>query len=527
MAAVPARSALAARLGDEVADALADWARLGGLSVDLPATPWSPPGRGYTGAVLAALEVAPPARVVVLKVLPAGVHRDEPHAHARALRESPPAFAAAHLVEQAYPPFPLPGGGALMFQCAAGDGLREAVPLRTLDGAEFTRACAEVVRGLLTGWNTGTGSPRRMRVSQFLRAQTGAAWSATGSLHRWRRRSGLVRPWFDSGGVRVPNPYLLVDGGHPELPDPEVSVLTGLAHRDLHLDNVLVPRRRGVVRAEAYRLIDLSGFRHDAALTCDAATLLLSALAPVVREPLPAAQQNALLNYVVNPRQSDLDAIAPEAAARVDCVRDTAAEIMSGWHDPWTDQFLLSILAGALMFTAFTDLGEPARDWYVRLAAHAGGQLLSTRGESVAAETTELPPPVVPATPAPPSAAAAPTVFRPNTGTTRRNGEVTGTERRKALVLALEGVPAMADPATREAVLRLLPGELTTSIPRSSISRVDLLGVVQTCLAFPGGLLDLWDAISVVDAGTGGRDALFGVLEGMPEFPRAAENDQG
>jgi hypothetical protein len=85
-------------------------------------------------------------------------------------------------------------------------------------------------------------------------------------------------------------------------------------------------------------------------------------------------------------------------------------------------------------------------------------------------------------------------------------------------VEALEDLPAMADPGSREAVLRRLPRRLATSIPRSAVLRVELLGLVDTCITFHGGLRSLWEAISFVDTGTRERDVLFTVLLRMPEF---------
>lgn len=59
--------------GPDVLAELTAWAREAGAGeLSLPRPLWSVPGKGYTGAVLLAVEVAPPARVVVVKVLPKG-----------------------------------------------------------------------------------------------------------------------------------------------------------------------------------------------------------------------------------------------------------------------------------------------------------------------------------------------------------------------------------------------------------------------------------------------------------------------
>ncbi|MFD8863353.1 hypothetical protein ACFV1F_02905 [Streptomyces sp. NPDC059590] len=99
-----------------------------------------------------------------------------------------------------------------------------------------------------------------------------------------------------------------------------------------------------------------------------------------------------------------------------------------------------------------------------------------------------------------------------------RPGARPGLDRRRRLVLALEAVPVMADPAARGQVLALLPPEIHGSLPRSPITRVDLVGVVETCLAFPGGLTLLWQAVEMVDSGSYALRELAEALAEMPGF---------
>ncbi|MQY38643.1 hypothetical protein SRB17_66560 [Streptomyces sp. RB17] len=530
MSPVPEPSELADRLGHETAQALLDWAELNDQTVHLFQPSWLPPGKGHTGAVLAALAVAPPPRVAILKVLPEGPHRTEPARHARVLRTSPRTFAADHLVEQAFEPFPLKSGGALMFQSVAGDGLRDALPLGALEGETFTRTCAHVVRGLLTEWNTADVTPRRMRASAFVRGEVDPEGGGLRSLEASRRRAGpagSTEPWFDAGGRRLPNPYLLVFGGHSDLPDPEVPVLTGLTHGDLHVDNVIVPVRRGTVLEQAYRLIDLGGFRADGALTCDVVMLLLSALAPFVAGALPARQEQALLDHVVAPRHELADRLPAEVVRRVDCVRDTAADLMAGWREPWTDQFLLSVVAGALTCTTFSGLGARARNWYLLLAAHAYGAVLEPRPAAPPVLALPVPRAHEPSPPAPMGPPIPATSDHPPGPPTRYGGADEQTDPREALVEALEALQVMTDKESREAVLRRLPRTLRVSIPRSSTLRVEVLGLVDTCAEFPDGLRQLRDAIRKVDPGSRQRDVVFGLLEAMPEFGPLTDGGPG
>ncbi|MFJ4975647.1 hypothetical protein ACIP6X_09950 [Streptomyces coeruleorubidus] len=468
--------------------------------------------------MLVALETAPPPRVIVLKVLPKGPHRTEPRRHSEALRLSPQSFAADHLVEQAFAPYPLKNGGALMFQAIAGEGLRDAVTLGALEGEDFARTAAAVARGTLSEWNRDITTPLRMRSSAFLRRELQTAGLTEDSLDPWRRRAGLAgtsRPWFEAAGRHLPNPYLMIAGGHTDLPDRALSVLTGLTHGDLHPDNIIVPVRRGVLSGQAYRLIDLGSFRADGALSRDIAMLVLSGLVPVVRQPQPAQQLETLLDYLIDPHQGHVGLLPADTVRRVDCIRDTAAEVMGQWREPWQDQLLLSLVAGALVFTTFSVLSPDVRDWYQLLAAHAGKAFLRSGDTGTptvprAGSEPASEPSMADGTHSPPGA-------RPSaTGWADRGSSEPSL--RKALVEALEDLPAMADPGSREAVLRRLPRRLATSIPRSAVLRVELLGLVDTCITFHGGLRSLWEAISFVDTGTRERDVLFTVLLRMPEF---------
>ncbi|WP_328510687.1 hypothetical protein OG981_39440 [Streptomyces mirabilis] len=377
--------------GPGVVEELTDWAREEGLTALYVRRPlWSVPGRSYTGASLLAVECAPPARMLIVKVLPAGASAREPEALSAAL-DAAPDFARRHLVGQPFPARDLPDGRTLMFQEAAGDSLRDSAPLGSLDGEETDRVLAEVVRGLLTEWNgpaeeRAQGAvPEPVTASEFLRAELGDAWEGGGSVRAWGRGLGVLEPsppWVYSDGLRLPNPYLMVAGGSAALPDPSVRVLRGRAHGDLHLDNVIVSRWEKEVRADEYRLIDLCTFRDRAALGRDLATLLLSALVPHIRHPLPPDQRHALLRFVVDPAATHRAEIVPKAAARVAAVRDTALRIMRErhWSESWELQFLLSLQAQALLFTSYTDLGDTGRTWCARLAAHAAGELLGRTG---------------------------------------------------------------------------------------------------------------------------------------------------
>lgn len=378
--------------GAPVLAELTAWADETGVeSLSLSRPLWNVPGKGYTGARLFAVEVAPPARVIVVKVLPPGSSTQEPDALHRALKAAP-AFSRLHLVEQPFPARRLTDGRTVMFQQAAGQSLRSCGPASALSGEDLDRLLETVVRSLLTEWNgpsveaADATVPRSARVSEFLAADLGDAWTSGGTIRGWGRELRLLDPsppWVYSDGLPLPNPYLMVHGGHPALPDPEVRVLPGRNHGDLHLDNILVPNWEGRPRPDEYRLIDMCTFAEPSALGLDIATLLLASLVPHVRYALPPEQRHALLRFVVDPFVTHRAFIVPAAVARVAAVRDTALGIMRerGWGDPWEQQFLLCLQARALLFTSYSAIAEEGRTWFARLAAHAGGELLARCAE--------------------------------------------------------------------------------------------------------------------------------------------------
>ncbi|MGW4205749.1 effector-associated domain 2-containing protein [Streptomyces sp. NPDC004726] len=83
---------------------------------------------------------------------------------------------------------------------------------------------------------------------------------------------------------------------------------------------------------------------------------------------------------------------------------------------------------------------------------------------------------------------------------------------------ALAAVGAMRTPESRSRVIGLLPDELAGSVARSGVMRLEILDLVETCLAFTDGLTHLWAAVSLVDPGTAALDDLLEVLREYPEW---------
>lgn len=126
-------------LGDErSARALVEWAETMAVTVRPLRPKWAPSGKGYTGAVLAAVTITPGPGIVVVKLCPAD-QRAEHAAHTRARRASELRgdFARQHLTQQLYPPHPVGDGRLLTFQSPAGDDLRNVVTMAQLNDEDL------------------------------------------------------------------------------------------------------------------------------------------------------------------------------------------------------------------------------------------------------------------------------------------------------------------------------------------------------------------------------------------------------
>ncbi|MEU6254465.1 NB-ARC domain-containing protein [Streptomyces sp. NPDC047043] len=388
-------------LGDErAARALVRWGETVGSTV-IPVSPrWKPSGMGYTGAALAAVTVSPGPGVVVVKLCPAD-QWGEHAAHARARRASRlrGGFAERHLAEQVRDPYPVGDGRILTFQSPACGDLRQVVTMAHLrHGEELKSAFRAVVSGLVTDWNRSiedrSAEPRT--VSAFLRGELGALVGQDGPVPAYAAGVDALlldaarAAWIEIDGVVVPNPLLMAQGNR-QLPDPWFQVHHGLAHGDLHLQNVMVPCRRGTPRPEDYELIDLADFAESAPLTRDLATLMLSVLAEKVPVGLVAEQELALLSHVVNPQEAHVAHLAPWLSELLDAMHDACTGVVpKGWLGPWTEQLLLSVQATALRFTTYESLGDAGRWRFFRLAAHAGGELLARQEVAPPASAAEV-----------------------------------------------------------------------------------------------------------------------------------------
>ncbi len=385
---VESRDDLGSSFDEKVAKALREWAAGLGGRVALPSSPWRREGQ-HTGAVLVAIVLDapnPPKGKMIVKVCPPGHHVEEAADHLLAVAESPPPFAARHLVEQLYPRYPVGDDRFLIFQGIAGDSLVDCQPVShpELPAEALVAVCGQVARALLNEWNQANSNVRRgtVQAGTYLQAELAEALEAGRSARRWADAVGGLTPgtsWVitaeDHALGPMPNPYRLV-AGDPVV-DRRIDYLYGRSHGDLHTDNVLIPwQRPRRPQPAAFWLIDLAGYRSDAPLTRDPVALLLSVIAREM-PPKPADQQ-ALLDFVVTPHKQPPLSITRQGKA-VWAVYEPGPRFAGRWLDEWRDQYLLSLLATALLYTSFENIGPDGRWWCFRLAARAGREFLTRR----------------------------------------------------------------------------------------------------------------------------------------------------
>jgi hypothetical protein len=389
-------------LGHDIAEALRGWELANGLEIRIPARRWSE--RGYTEASLHSLVVQDGAEVrhVILKTIPprsdgaAGAEVGREPVRHRQARQVNEAFAGRHLVSQPFPALLTRERKVLMFQSFAADGGR-CVTLNDLPGNQVADACGYVLGQLLAAWSDCKVSGPSKSVASLLTTEIQHVLYGSGTIAAWAPRAGLLDrtvPWIRLGGGDgrvLPNP-LLPAFERLSFGDRPVDLIYGPVHGDLHVFNVLLPiGASGSPMVDGFQLIDLATFADAGPLTRDPVCLMLSAIASTFDAVAPD-RDNDLIGAVLG-RASDIRREPPFVVARA--VRTAFGEAISargaGLTRVWPLQFLLSVQAGALLFTSYERFSPRLRWWFVRLAAAAA----SAVAEQVGAGTAPASAPVV------------------------------------------------------------------------------------------------------------------------------------
>ncbi|MBT3150817.1 tetratricopeptide repeat protein [Streptomyces sp. CHD11] len=360
-----------------------------------PSTRWQ--RQGYSGAVLARVlhtRQDDGDDYLIVKVLPASEEAAETDRHDRA-RASAPDFADRHMVLQPFPPLDLADGRRVMFQSVEED-LSNTDTLEKIRTADLPAACAALVRLLLVDWN---GADRRQvlrrpapTVAEYLRDEVHNALSPGRTAYRWADSRRLLSPGEDWVAMPdEPEPRLLPNPAtalRPEsvLGSAMVDCLTGHAHGDLHQGNVLVPLRGRLARADgspAIRLIDLSHYAPDAPLSRDVVALVLSLcgdhLSSVEHGTRRGEAAENLIDLVLDPWREEPSGLLPQSLdASVRAIHRTCHDTLPPSHrESWHRQYLLSVLACAMVHLSYVRHGEWGRWWFFRLAARAAHAALT------------------------------------------------------------------------------------------------------------------------------------------------------
>jgi len=91
------------------------------------------------------------------------------------------------------------------------------------------------------------------------------------------------------------------------------------------------------------------------------------------------------------------------------------------------------------------------------------------------------------------------------------------------VVEAMLDIQHCQTPAARDAILLLLPHEMTSAIPRMLTARMDVMSIVNTCARYPGGLAALVEAVRFFATGSSAMarlDAVVARLHGGPPGPQ-------
>ncbi|MFI5808275.1 hypothetical protein [Streptomyces sp. NPDC051561] len=89
---------------------------------------------------------------------------------------------------------------------------------------------------------------------------------------------------------------------------------------------------------------------------------------------------------------------------------------------------------------------------------------------------------------------------------------------RRRLLDALTALEVMRQPTSRGRIIGLLPQQMAGNVARSEVMRLEILGLIETCLSFREGLTHLWDAISLVDPGTMELGELLEIFREYPDW---------
>ncbi|MFJ3673340.1 AAA family ATPase [Streptomyces sp. NPDC090106] len=348
--------------------------------------------RGFTGARLAKALLTkatgrPEPQWCVIKFCPPVPvnRRRESQQHAAALHEAPQEFRLQHLAEFAFQPVACPQNAIVVGQFMA-----DGIPLGNVDLDRLADACKTIWCEMLLGWTGDEYDNQSATVAELLTCELGDGFRTDGWLYDWARKRGLLTPdllELPGESQPLPNPWRLFTKDMPATLR-EIHCLVGRTHGDLHGDNILVPAYDGRVEADRFRLIDLATYDARAPLSRDLATLLISLCSREIGESSSDSQETFLAYLERDKRDKRLDGGMPGRVRKIiDALREPALQFVvdkRGDPEHWHRQLKVSLLAQAMLHSAYKSGTPEARRWCARLAGRLTRVLLGTVDLSVA-----------------------------------------------------------------------------------------------------------------------------------------------
>ncbi|KUL40540.1 hypothetical protein ADL15_07105 [Actinoplanes awajinensis subsp. mycoplanecinus] len=266
-----------------------------------------------------------------------------------------------------------------------GQSTADGIPLSRVELDQLPPACAAIWEEIFVNWTTTEYGDEQSTLSELLACELGDSFTADGWLREWAQAHGLLQTAFltlpDEDGP-LPNPWRLF-AEDTTATQTKIHYLVGRAHGDLHADNILVPVHDTAVYAQGFRMIDLATYRNDAPLSRDLASLLVSLCWREIGASSPRSRR-AFLTYLErdHPDPRLHDSMPGDVRKVIDGLRTPALQFATDrWElQHWHRQVKVSLLAQAMLHTAYTSGTPDARRWCCRLAGRLTHILLHPAG---------------------------------------------------------------------------------------------------------------------------------------------------
>ncbi|HEX5407983.1 MAG TPA: AAA family ATPase [Pseudonocardiaceae bacterium] len=340
--------------------------------------------RGNSGARLAKAQLASVSgprnpRWCVIKYsesMPLNHQRDS-RQHLAALQESPRKFREKHLTRISFPAIRCDQNALV-----TGQSVVDGIPLGAVQLDQLGEVCEVVWKTILTQWAGPGYDSARSTLAELLTCELGDSFRSDGWLHDWAHRHGLLGPAFlqlPDEPEPLPNPWRLFAEDSPAT-RAEIDYLIGRTHGDLHGDNILVSEHDGTVLPSDFRLIDLATYDGQAPLSRDLATLMISLCWREIGASSSHGRETFLAYLERDHRDERLDGGMPGFVRQIiDALREPALRFVAQkeWDSShWHRQLKVSLLAQAMLHSAYETATPEANRWCSRLAGRLTRELL-------------------------------------------------------------------------------------------------------------------------------------------------------